>query len=138
LGIAAEQDGNREKAVGIWRDLLADAPADAHWTDDVRTAIARVETNPATSSPGPSAAQIASAAKLAPDQQSTMIRGMVDGLAARLKQDGSDLEGWVKLVRSYKILGEPDQAKAAIRDAQQAFASDPAKREKLDLALKEL
>ncbi len=138
LGIAAEQDGNREKAAGIWRDLLADAPADAHWADDVRTAMARVETNPATSSPGPSVAQVASAATLSPDQQSTMIRGMVDGLAARLKQDGSDLEGWVRLVRSYKILGEPDQAKAAIRDAKQAFAGDPAKREKLDLALKEL
>ena len=138
LGIAAEQDGNREKAAGIWRNLLADAPADAHWADDVRTAIARVETNPATSSPGPSVAQVASAATLSPDQQSTMIRGMVDGLAARLKQDGSDLEGWVRLVRSYKILGEPDQARAAIRDAQQVFADDLAKREKLDLALKEL
>ncbi len=138
LGIAAEQDGHREKAIEIWRELIAEAPADGHWVSDVRAAIARVEAAPAASSPGPTMAQAAAAAKLAPDQQSTMIRGMVDGLAARLKQDGSDLEGWVKLVRSYKILGEPDQAKAAIRDAQQAFAGDPARREKLDLALKEL
>ena len=138
LGIAAEQDGNREKAIEIWRELIAEAPADGHWVSDVRAAIARVEAAPATSSPGPTIAQAAAAAKLPPDQQFTMIRGMVDGLAARLKQDGSDLEGWVKLVRSYKILGEADQAKAAIRDAQQAFAGDPARREKLDLALKEL
>ena len=44
LGIAAEQDGNREKALEIWRELIAEAPTDGHWVDDVRAAIARVET----------------------------------------------------------------------------------------------
>ena len=61
-----------------------------------------------------------------------MIRGMVDGLAARLKQDGSDVDGWVKLVRSYKVLGEQDKAQTAISDAQRALANDPDKRKLLD------
>ena len=43
LGIAAEQDGDRAKAAKIFRDLIAEAPADAHWVSDVRTALARVE-----------------------------------------------------------------------------------------------
>jgi cytochrome c-type biogenesis protein CcmH len=67
-----------------------------------------------------------------------MIRGMVDGLAARLKKDGSDLDGWVRLVRSYKVLGEADKAQAAISDAQRALAGDAEKRERLDAAVKEL
>ena len=62
-----------------------------------------------------------------------MIRGMVDGLAARLKQDGSDVDGWVKLVRSYKVLGEQDKAQTAISDAQRALANDPDKRKLLDV-----
>ncbi|MFZ0624330.1 MAG: c-type cytochrome biogenesis protein CcmI, partial [Pseudolabrys sp.] len=102
LGTAAEQDGKREEAAKIWRDLIAEAPAGAHWVSDVRAALARVEASPAALSPGPSAAQIAAATKQSPDQQTAMIRGMVDGLAARLQQDGSDLDGWVRLVRSYK------------------------------------
>ena len=138
LGTAAEQDGKREEAAKIWRDLIAEAPAGAHWVSDVRAALARVEASPAAPSPGPSAAQIAAATKQSPDQQTAMIRGMVDGLAARLQQDGSDLDGWVRLVRSYKVLGELDKEQSAIGDAQRALANDPEKRKRLDVALKEL
>ena len=138
LGIAAEQDGRREDAAKIWRDLIADAPADARWVGDVRTALARVEGKAAAPLPGPTPAQMAAAASQPPDQQTAMIQGMVDGLAARLKKDGSDLDGWVRLVRSYKVLGQPDKAQSAIADAQQALAGDPDKRQRLDVALKEL
>ena len=138
LGVAAEQDGKREQAAKIWRDLIAGAPEGAPWVNDVRTALARVEGTQVESSRGPTAEQMAAAMTQSPDQQTAMIRGMVDGLAARLKQDGSDLDGWVRLVRSYKVLGEPDKAQAAISDAQQALQNDPEKRKRLDAALREL
>ena len=134
LGLAAEQDGRRAEATEIWRELIAEAPADAHWLDEVRNALARVENKPA----GPLEASSETQAASRPDQQDAMIRGMVDGLAARLKQDGSDVEGWVKLVRSYKVLGEEDKARAAISDAQQALANDPDKRNLLNSGLKQL
>jgi len=137
LGTAAEQDGNRAEAAKIWRELIAEAPAGAHWVSDVRTALARVEGDPITAS-GPTAADIAAAAKQPPDQQATMIRAMVDGLATRLKQDGSDPDGWIRLVRSYKVLGEADKAQSAIADAQQALANEPDKRRRLESGLKEL
>jgi len=135
LGLAAEQDGQRDKAAKIWRDLIADAPPGAFWLDEVRNALARVEGTPP---PGPNAAQMAAAAKEPPEQQDAMIRGMVDRLAARLKQDGSDVDGWVRLVRSYKVLGEPDKARAAAADARQALAGDSGKLQQLDAALKTL
>lgn len=138
LGVAAEQDGKREEAAAIWRDLIAEAPPDAHWVDDVRTALARVEGKAAPAPSGPSAAQMAEAAKQPAEQQNAMIRGMVEGLAARLKKDGSDVDGWVRLVRSYKILGEPEKAQAAISDAQRAVADDPKKRQRLEAGLKSL
>jgi cytochrome c-type biogenesis protein CcmH len=138
LGIAAEQDGKREEAAKIWRDLIAGAPEGAPWLTDVRTALARVEGAPGSPSRGPTAEQMAAAMTQSPDQQTAVIRGMVDGLAARLKQDGSDLDGWVRLVRSYKVLGESDKAQAAANDAQKALQNDPEKRKRLDAALKEL
>jgi cytochrome c-type biogenesis protein CcmH len=138
LGVAAEQDGKREEAAKIWRELIGEAPEGAPWVGDVRTALARVEGSQVESSRGPTAEQMAAAMSQSPDQQTAMIRGMVDGLAARLKQDGSDLDGWVRLIRSYKVLGEPDKAQAAVSDAQQALQNDPEKRKRLDAALKEL
>ncbi|MET0874999.1 MAG: c-type cytochrome biogenesis protein CcmI [Pseudolabrys sp.] len=136
LGRAAEQDGKREEAAKIWRDLIAEAPAEAHWVNDVRAALARVEASPGAPTSAAPGTQSAAAAK--PDQQAVMIRGMVDGLAARLKQDGSDVDGWLKLVRSYKVLGEQDKAQTAISDAQRALANDPDKRKLLDAGLKQL
>jgi cytochrome c-type biogenesis protein CcmH len=78
------------------------------------------------------------AADQPPEQQDASIRGMVDRLAARLKQDGSDVDGWVQLVRSYRVLGEPDKATAAAADARQALAGDAGKLQQLNTALKEL
>ena len=72
LGLAAERDGQREKAAKIWRDLIAGAPAGAPWVSNVRNALARVESN-STPPPGPSAAQMAAAANQPPDQQAAMI-----------------------------------------------------------------
>lgn len=137
LGLAAEQDGQRENAANIWRDLIAHAPPGAFWLDHVRDALARVE-GKSTAPPGPTATQMAAAAKQPPEQQAAMIQGMVDRLAARLKQDGSDVNGWVRLVRSYKVLGQSDKASAAAADARQALAGDAAKLQQLDAALTRL
>jgi len=51
LGLAAEQDGQREKAAKIWRDLIAQAPAGATWVSAVRNALVRVESK-STTPPG--------------------------------------------------------------------------------------
>jgi cytochrome c-type biogenesis protein CcmH len=88
--------------------------------------------------PGPSAADVNAANDMSPDQRNTMIRGMVARLAERLKQDGSDVEGWLRLLRSYTVLGDKDQARAAAAEARRALASDPAKLRKVDEFIKEL
>ena len=137
LGLAAEQDGRREEATKIWRDLIAEAPEGAPWVDNVRSALARVETNSVASS-SPNFTPRPGAANQPSNQQTAMIYAMVDRLAARLKQDGSDVEGWVRLVRSYKVLGEGEKARAATADAQRALAGDPDKMLKLGAALKAL
>jgi cytochrome c-type biogenesis protein CcmH len=136
LGLAAEQDGNRAQAAEIWRALIAAAPPDAPWRDFIQRALARV--GAATAPGGPTEEQVAASSDLSPEQRSTMIRGMVARLAERLQTDGSDVEGWMRLVRSYMVLGESDKARAAVADARRALAGDPAKLRRLDELVKGL
>ncbi len=93
---------------------------------------------PAAGVPGPSAADIAAAQQMAPDQQNQMIRTMVARLADRLKQDGSDVAGWERLLRAYMVLGDHDKALAAAADARKALAGDPDKLRRLDEVIKDL
>jgi cytochrome c-type biogenesis protein CcmH len=80
--------------------------------------------SPTRTQPGPTAADIEAAAKLAPDERAAMIVGMVEGLAERLKRDGKDLPGWKRLIQSYKALDRRDEARAALADARRQFEGD--------------
>jgi cytochrome c-type biogenesis protein CcmH len=127
IGLAAEQDADRDRAAAIWHALLADAPPNAPWIEFVRRALERVDANADRRPSGPSEEQVASSAELSGDQRNAMIRGMVERLSQRLQRDGSDPDGWLRLVRSYMVLGEPDKARAAAGDARRALAGDPTK-----------
>ncbi len=133
LGLAAEQDGRHAQAAMIWRAMLEGAAADAPWAEFVRRALARVE-----GKPGPGNDDVAAASDLSPEQRALMIRGMVERLAERLHRDGSDVDGWLRLVRSYVVLGERDKARAAAADARRALASAPDKLRRLDELVKGL
>lgn len=50
-----------------------------------------------------------------------MIRGMVDGLAGRLKENPDNFEGWMRLIRAYVVLDQRDKAEDALREGLQAF-----------------
>ena len=52
-----------------------------------------------------------------PADRAAMIRGMVDGLAARLEQQPGDLDGWLRLARARLVLGEPAKARDAFQKA---------------------
>ena len=53
-----------------------------------------------------------------------MIAQMVDGLAERLKRDGNDLAGWLRLVNAYAVLDRKDDARAALAQARRQFPAD--------------
>src|SRR6516164_6245845 len=125
-GLAAEQDGKPVEAAGIWRGMLDAASETAAWVPTVREALARVApSNAAGSTAGASGSNSTTAGPQS--NQDEMIRGMVERLAARLRENGSDVEGWVRLVRSYLVLGEREKAKAADADARRALKDDPDK-----------
>jgi cytochrome c-type biogenesis protein CcmH len=136
LGLAAEQDGRKADAASIWRAMLAKAPADAPWRSLVQASLVRV--GAAAAAPALSDETMAAAKDMNADDRSAMIRGMVDRLATRLKQDGNDVEGWLRLVRAYMVMGERDKAVAALTDARQAVANDAGRLRQLNEGLKNL
>jgi cytochrome c-type biogenesis protein CcmH len=52
-----------------------------------------------------------------PEERQQTIRAMVAGLAARLQNAPDDFEGWVRLSRSYRVLGDLDKARDAANHA---------------------
>jgi len=135
MGLAAEQDGKPQDAARIWRDLLEKAPPDAPYRPLIQSSLSRVDPAAADASPpaaSPSSEDVAAAQQLTPEQRGEMIRGMVDRLAEKLKTDGADLDGWLRLMRAYIVLGEPDKARTALADARKAIGADADKRRKLD------
>jgi cytochrome c-type biogenesis protein CcmH len=139
LGVAAHQDGQAEKAVAIWRDILKDVQPGSPWEGMVRETLARVEgTAPEQGAPGPTRDEVAAAGEMSPQDRAAMIRGMVDRLAERLKNDGNDVDGWLRLVRAYTVMGERDKAVSAVADARRALGHDADKLRRLDELVREL
>jgi len=144
LGVAAHQDGNSTGAADIWRGMLKDAQPDSPWIGMVRQALAQIgaaapdAAAPGSNAPGPSAEDVAAADKMNPEDRAAMVRGMVERLSDRLKQDGSDLEGWLRLVRAYAVMGDRDKALSAVADARRAIGHDADKLRRLDDLVKEL
>jgi cytochrome c-type biogenesis protein CcmH len=158
LGVDQDMAGNHVQAIDTWFALLKDTPVGAAWEADVRKTIEQVAakekidvkarmaalrpaaapSGPAAALdgiPGPSRAQMASASQLPSGQQEAMVRGMVDGLATKLKADPKQPDRWMMLIRSRMMLGQGREAGQAL---QQAIAANPQSRAQLVDAAKML
>jgi cytochrome c-type biogenesis protein CcmH len=139
LAVAVAQAGRFQEAIDAWRKLAAEAAPDAPWLAAVRERIQHTASEngldaaealadlplpvAATAAPGPDAADMAAAAEMPPEDRQAMIRGMVERLADRLDAEPNDVDGWLQLIRSYGVLGQPDRARAAEARAIAANAS---------------
>ena len=137
LALARAQAGQVREAYEMWLALAADTPADAAWRGDLEQLIRQaaevlgVEPGTVPSGPtvadapsGPTAEDMAAAAEMSPEERMAMIRGMVEGLAARLEENPDDPEGWRRLAQSYAVLGEPDKAAETLRRAVELAPDD--------------
>ena len=135
LGLAAEQDGRRADAASIWQAMLEKAPQDVPWRAMVQGALTRVS---GATAPALSGDAMAAANGMNADDREAMIRSMVERLATRLKQNGDDVEGWLRLVRAYMVMGDRDKARGAQADARQAVGNDAERLRQLNEGLKNL
>lgn len=112
LALAKAQAGDAGGALADWRALVAAAPADAPYLPAVKARIAEAE-RPGATPVGPTGEQAAAAGALPQADQRAMIDAMVAKLAARLKAEPNDVNGWRRLAHAYTVLGKgPEAAKA--------------------------
>lgn len=122
LALAKSDAGRSAEAAADLRGLLADMPPGAEGRAEVEARIASLEGKPAA--PAVDAPQLA------------MIRGMVEGLAAKLKANPDNPEGWVRIVRAYSVLGETARRDEALSTARGRYAGRPEVLQQLDEAAK--
>ena len=140
LALDQAQQGDLAAAMQGWVDLVAISPPDAPWLPTVHEHLARAAAesgiDPATvkptaealalatssgqpaevppaPAPGPTAAEVAAARQMSPEDRQQMICGMVEGLAARLQENPDNIDGWRRLARAWEVLGEPEKAAEA-------------------------
>ncbi|WP_105371650.1 c-type cytochrome biogenesis protein CcmI [Neorhizobium huautlense] len=133
VGLGFEQAGRTVEARAAFEAIAKESPPEAPWMQLVNQHIAKnggtVAPNPDTDTGGvpalgnPTQEDMAAAGAMTQSDRQAMIRGMVDSLAARLKEDPNNLEGWVRLVRSYSVLGEKEKAEEALKSGLKQFPS---------------
>lgn len=157
--VAMDLSGRHRQAINAWFDLLEDTPADAPYAEDIREVIRNVGEKhkidvekrlaeakfaapangvitdgphkAAAGIPGPTSEQMKAAEGIPKGQQEAMIRGMVDGLEAKLQANPGDVDRWIMLLRSRMQLGEPRKAAEALQKGLAAFRNDSASARKL-------
>lgn len=129
LALARAQNQDVEGALTDWlaleRQLPPEAPLRGLVADNIDKAARQLGKDPAklpgraggAVTAGPSAEDMAAASQMSPEQRQAFIEGMVERLAARMKDNPDDLDGWIKLANAYGVLEKRDEARAAWAEA---------------------
>jgi cytochrome c-type biogenesis protein CcmH len=129
LGLARAQNQDVEGALTDWltleRQLPPEAPLRALLADNIDKAARQLGKDPAklpgraaaTGKPGPSAEDMAAAAQMSPEERQAFIESMVERLAAKMKENPENVEGWIRLANAYRVLQEREKARAAWSEA---------------------
>jgi cytochrome c-type biogenesis protein CcmH len=138
-GAADLQAGNARAALERWLALEARAPQDAPYLSELRRQIdlaakesgidpksIRPDRKAAPPQSGPSGDDVDRMSKLSPQEREQAIRGMVDGLEAKLKSAPDDVDGWRRLGRARLVLNQPDKAVEAFAEADKRKPNDKA------------
>ncbi|MBY3276150.1 c-type cytochrome biogenesis protein CcmI [Rhizobium laguerreae] len=146
IALSMEQAGRPNEARQAFEALAKQSPADAPWLPLVNEHIAMnggaksgadpaaPGVNPAApgadpaapggdpAAPGnPTQQDVAAAETMSAGDRQQMIRGMVESLDAKLREEPNNFEGWVRLVRSYAVLNDKDRAAGALKRGLAAF-----------------
>jgi cytochrome c-type biogenesis protein CcmH len=122
LGRADIADGRLQQGLERWRALAAEMPkGDARASLEAQIAESSRTGRP----PQEPQAEPAAAAPAEGREQAAFIQSMVDRLAARLKAQPDDPQGWARLIRAYGVLGQSDKREAAMAEARRRFKDRP-------------
>ena len=118
-----QQDGFTDQALKEWRLLRDQNPKNVELQMAVQRQIAAIKPQGAKM-PTLDKDQRQAASNMTPKERQAMIGSMVKRLSDRLQEDGSDLSGWLRLIRARMVLGDKAAAVVALKSAHQNFKTD--------------
>jgi cytochrome c-type biogenesis protein CcmH len=130
IALALEQAGKAEKARASFTEIASQSPPDAPWMPLINEHIAKnggtlsAPAGGAAPLGSPTQSDVAAAEQMNSGDRQQMIRGMVESLDAKLTENPDNLDGWLRLVRSYMVLNDKDHATAALKRGLAAFPAD--------------
>jgi cytochrome c-type biogenesis protein CcmH len=132
LALGLKQEGKVPEALAAFEQIVSTSPAGAPWLPMVNEHIAglKSETPVASAQPAgtplgnPTSEDIAAAKGMSTGDRMAMIEGMVGSLAEKLKADPKNFEGWMRIIRSYSVLGQKDKAADALKQGLAVFPAD--------------
>ena len=126
-GLAQSQIGNEEEAIKIWVELYKITKSTDTWKNDLEVNIRSAAKNLGISNKvlenkfktnlNYKSSITQDILNSSEENQKVKINQMVDQLADRLTKSKQDLDGWLKLFRSYKVLNNREKALDAIKVA---------------------
>ncbi|MEE2999568.1 MAG: c-type cytochrome biogenesis protein CcmI [Pseudomonadota bacterium] len=141
LGLDSYMAKKHASAIQYWVDLISISPVGAPWMDSVRERLLdaakagnlkiseftpRLKATPKGSNElkperdaAPTQEDIKNAGEMSEEEREIFILSMVEQLANRLKSEPNDLNGWRKLARAYRVLGEKKKAELAEKRVQE-------------------
>jgi cytochrome c-type biogenesis protein CcmH len=126
--LAHEQAGDQNGALDRWMGLLAAAPADANWRDDVKQRVINLGKatgrDVAAATTLPKLDPAAPTKPLAADEKNAMVAGMIAKLATKLEANPKDRDGWAMMIRSLAVTGDKKGAEEALNKATEIFKGD--------------
>jgi cytochrome c-type biogenesis protein CcmH len=121
-----EQSGDQQGAFDRWSALLADAPADAGWRDDVKQRLGTIGKALNKDVSGLLNAAAPTAPQAAGTEKNAMVAGMIAKLAQKLDANPKDRDGWAMMIRSLTVTGDKKGADEALAKALDIFKDDQA------------
>lgn len=124
LGLADYQDGEIEQARDAWlvarSELEAEHPMHAligNWINRANLELGIAMEMPEGRAPSINQDQVEEIMNMDEGDRQELILQMVAQLAAKQEENPSNIQGWIQLSRSYRMLGDMDKAIAAMQSA---------------------
>ncbi len=150
LAAALGQEGKYVESITAWQKLLDRSPKDAPWVSPAKQELQRMREKAGKNAPPlrdktvsaegdasqklhtPTKEDIKRAAGMSAEDRKLMIENMVEGLAEKLKEDPKNIAGWLRIIRSYAVLGRSEEAATGLAEATKIFSDNPEATQKLN------
>lgn len=117
--------GRFDEAFGAYEKAAALTNNDPNIVEELERAKEFAAQGQNSSPRGPSQADIEAASQMSAGDRNAMVENMVAGLAARLRGEPENPEGWIRLLKARQVLKQSEEAKQDVAVLKEYYSDKP-------------